>query len=109
MKNSGLVPCAQGGICRAFSVQGAATYPQLTGVSRHPLGHPDIGSTPIKLSFREIMMKVAVLLRFAPLAFAAALLFAPGVARAQADAEGIVVYNAQHASLTEEWVKGFTK
>lgn len=32
----------------------------------------------------------------------------PALARAQS-AEGIVVYNAQHASLTKEWVEGFTK
>ena len=45
---------------------------------------------------------------FAALALAAAVVSAPGNARAQAD-QGIVVYNAQHASLTEEWVNGFTK
>lgn len=49
------------------------------------------------------------LFHFAPLALAAALLVAPGASRAQSDADGIVVYNAQHASLTEEWVKAFTK
>jgi iron(III) transport system substrate-binding protein len=56
----------------------------------------------------EIMMKT-FLLRFVPLAVAAVLLFAPGGVRAQTDAEAIVVYNGQHASLTEEWVKGFTR
>ena len=54
-------------------------------------------------------MRMRFAFRFAPLALAAAFLFAPGDARAQSDADGIVVYNAQHASLTEEWVKGFTK
>ena len=47
--------------------------------------------------------------RFLPLALAAAFLVVPSIARAQSDADGITVYNAQHASLTEEWVKGFTK
>jgi iron(III) transport system substrate-binding protein len=45
---------------------------------------------------------------FASLALTASLVFVPSETRAQADA-GIVVYNAQHASLTEEWVKGFTR
>ena len=54
-------------------------------------------------------MRMAFAFRFVPLALAAALLFAPGATRAQSDADGIVVYNAQHASLTEEWVKAFTK
>jgi iron(III) transport system substrate-binding protein len=53
-------------------------------------------------------MRMSFLFRFAPLALAAALIFAPSETRAQAD-DGIVVYNAQHASLTEEWAKGFTK
>ena len=30
------------------------------------------------------------------------------VATAQSAPEGIVVYNAQHASLTQAWAKGFT-
>ena len=54
-------------------------------------------------------MRMAFAFRFVPLALAAALLLAPGATRAQSDADGIVVYNAQHASLTEEWVKAFTK
>ena len=36
----------------------------------------------------------------------------PMVAMAQnaaADAEGITVYNAQHASLTQAWADGFTR
>ncbi len=37
------------------------------------------------------------------------LLGAGGIARAAPSAEGIVVYNAQHASLTKAWVEGFTK
>ncbi len=53
-------------------------------------------------------MRIRSVLRFAPLALAAAFLAAPNETRAQAD-EGIVVYNAQHASLTEEWAKGFTR
>ncbi len=57
----------------------------------------------------EIMMRMAFLFRLVPLALAAALSFTPGVLRAQTEADGIIVYNAQHASLTEEWVKGFTK
>src|SRR5262245_23346822 len=28
---------------------------------------------------------------------------------AQAQDDGIIVYNAQHASLTKEWVEGFTR
>ncbi len=40
------------------------------------------------------------------------LIVAPAVSSAQAvapGADGIVVYNAQHASLTKEWVEAFTK
>src|ERR1044071_397495 len=55
------------------------------------------------------MMRMAFAFRFVPLALPAALLFVPGAPRAQSEADGIVVYNAQHASLTEEWVKAFTK
>ncbi len=39
---------------------------------------------------------------------AGALIFASAVSRAQS-ADGIVVYNAQHASLTQAWADGFTK
>jgi iron(III) transport system substrate-binding protein len=50
--------------------------------------------------------------RFLPLltasTIAIATLFAPIAARA-ADSEGILVYNAQHETLTNEWVEGFTK
>ncbi|MNO34779.1 Fe(3+)-binding periplasmic protein precursor [compost metagenome] len=43
-------------------------------------------------------------------ALLATLLFgAAGLAQAAPSAEGIVVYNAQHASLTKAWVEGFTK
>src|SRR6476620_4368317 len=66
--------------------------------------HHELGVCPL-----EIMMRMAFLFRLVPLALAAALSFTPGVLRAQTEADGIIVYNAQHASLTEEWVKGFTK
>ncbi len=39
---------------------------------------------------------------------ALSLTFAPRLASAE-DAKGIVVYNAQHESLTKEWIAGFTK
>ena len=42
------------------------------------------------------------------LALAAGLAVAPMVANA-ADSEGIVVYNAQHETLTQAWADGFTK
>ncbi|MDE1996382.1 MAG: iron ABC transporter substrate-binding protein [Rhizobiaceae bacterium] len=42
------------------------------------------------------------------LALAAGLLVAPLVAAA-ADSEGIIVYNAQHETLTQAWADGFTK
>jgi iron(III) transport system substrate-binding protein len=40
--------------------------------------------------------------------FALGALLSPLAANAQ-DSEGIIVYNAQHESLTNEWVEGFTK
>jgi iron(III) transport system substrate-binding protein len=67
---------------------------------RHPV---------MRIAHLEIMMRTAFGFRFVPMALAAALLFLPGAGRAQSEADGIVVYNAQHASLTEEWAKGFTK
>src|SRR5690348_1169426 len=56
----------------------------------------------------ETVMRLSFAFGFAALALAAAIVSAPTNARAQAG-QGIVVYNAQHASLTEEWVNGFTK
>lgn len=53
-------------------------------------------------------MRIRSVIRFASLAIAAAFLFTPNETRAQSD-DGIVVYNAQHATLTEAWVKGFTR
>lgn len=46
--------------------------------------------------------------RFAKISLLLATLFA-GSAHAAPSAEGIVVYNAQHESLTKSWVEGFTK
>ncbi|THF57579.1 iron ABC transporter substrate-binding protein [Ollibium composti] len=47
----------------------------------------------------------SILSPFCGAVLAAVLLTAP----ANADDEGIVVYNAQHESLTKEWAEGFTK
>src|SRR5690242_3110187 len=63
----------------------------------------------LRISSLEITMRMAFPCRLAQLALAATFLATPGAAHAQSDAEGIVVYNAQHASLTEEWAKAFTK
>jgi iron(III) transport system substrate-binding protein len=41
--------------------------------------------------------------------FAALALFAPNQTHAQAEGQSIVVYNAQHPSLTQEWADGFTR
>ena len=51
-------------------------------------------------------MKFSLIARLA--ASAAALAFTTCMARAQ-DAGPILVYNAQHVTLTQEWVSGFTK
>jgi iron(III) transport system substrate-binding protein len=56
----------------------------------------------------EIVMRPSFAFGWAALALAAAAVSAPGKGHAQTD-QSIVVYNAQHASLTEEWVNGFTK
>jgi len=53
------------------------------------------------LPFRKISATVPVLL------FAS--LLAAGVTHAAPSADGIVVYNAQHESLTKSWVEGFTR
>ena len=39
----------------------------------------------------------------------ASLMVCAPVARSATDAPGIVVYNAQHESLTRAWVEGFTR
>ncbi|APW40085.1 iron ABC transporter substrate-binding protein [Rhodoferax koreense] len=43
------------------------------------------------------------------IALAISALVAPLVALAQSSADGIVVYNAQHVTLTQAWADGFTK
>ncbi|HMF69016.1 MAG TPA: extracellular solute-binding protein, partial [Phyllobacterium sp.] len=42
-------------------------------------------------------------------AFAAGLAGSTMLATAQSESDGIVVYNAQHESLTQAWADGFTK
>ncbi|WP_397450960.1 iron ABC transporter substrate-binding protein [Pseudomonas sp. NA-150] len=46
---------------------------------------------------------------FAKIALLASALMAAGSVYAAPSADGIVVYNAQHESLTKAWVEGFTK
>ena len=58
-------------------------------------------------SNRECEMKNSMTLKLAAVALLAATAFAGGAA-AQ-DAEGLVVYNAQHEGLGNAWVEGFTK
>src|SRR5262245_35375368 len=49
-------------------------------------------------------------MRLIPSGWVGALALALMSATASAqDAEGIIVYNAQHESLTKEWIDGFTK
>lgn len=55
----------------------------------------------MKIPFSSPVLRAAAL--------AASLLFASFGASAQATPEGIVVYNAQHASLTQAWVEAFTR
>jgi iron(III) transport system substrate-binding protein len=52
-------------------------------------------------------MKSALFPRVSAIAFAASLLAGPALA--QDASEGIVIYNAQHESLTKEWAAAFTK
>lgn len=53
-------------------------------------------------------MKFPVLARLAAGSLVSAVLMLPSLASAE-ESEGILVYNAQHESLANEWVEGFTK
>lgn len=53
-------------------------------------------------------MRIRLLSHLAASALAMAAVVSPIAARA-ADSDGILVYNAQHESLTQEWVDGFTR
>src|SRR5690349_17100748 len=58
----------------------------------------------------EVVMRNSLPSLTVALALGSVLLGSPAaMAQGAADAEGIVVYNAQHASLTEAWVAGFTR
>lgn len=59
----------------------------------------------MKLSFSSLARAVALAAGVAGLATAAQ----AQTAAVKPSAEGIIVYNAQHASLTKAWVEGFTK
>src|SRR3954452_4388079 len=68
---------------------------------------------PIRPWIVEGLMKITLPSLAGMAALAAALVAAPAILTAQhaaaADAEGIVVYNAQHESLTQAWADGFTR
>jgi iron(III) transport system substrate-binding protein len=57
----------------------------------------------------EVAMKFSISSLAGVVAFAAGLAGSTMLATAQSESEGIVVYNAQHESLTEAWAAGFTK
>jgi len=54
-------------------------------------------------------MGMSLLRLVGALALAASALGLPGVAAAQSGGDSIVVYNAQHESLTQAWADGFTR
>src|SRR4051812_39415853 len=73
--------------------------------------HSDRKLEPICARFRsnrEYDMKTSISLKLASAAVLLAATAFAGGAFAQ-DAEGIVVYNAQHEGLGTEWAEGFTK
>ena len=67
------------------------------------------GSRPRSdLPFKVFRMNLLISGALRSVSLAAALVVAPLAALAQ-NADGIVVYNAQHTSLTQAWADGFTK